>query len=58
MRKERVGNWTGPLSILEMTLLQLDGRSRFAKACVGRKRRGAPDFLYVALDTTACAVFF
>jgi hypothetical protein len=57
MRKERVGNWTGPLSILEMTLLQLDGRSRFAKACVGRKRLGAPDFLYAALDTTACAAF-
>jgi hypothetical protein len=54
----------GPLSIPEMTLLQLDGCPRFANlprlavgAYLGRKRRGVPDFLYAALDTTACAAF-
>jgi len=57
MRKERVGNWTGPLPIRETTLLELDGCPRFAKAYLGRKRRGDPDFLYAALDTTACAAF-
>jgi hypothetical protein len=30
----------------------------FASAYVGRKRRGDPDFLYAALDTTAYAAFF
>jgi hypothetical protein len=42
----------------------LDGCPRFAKpapACrgayLGRKRRGDPDFLYAALDRTACAAF-
>ena len=41
-----------------------DGCPRFAKpapACrgayLGRKRRGDPDFLYAALDRTACAAF-
>jgi hypothetical protein len=29
----------------------------FASAYVGRKRRGDPDFLYAALDTTAYAAF-
>src|SRR5271156_5819551 len=57
MRKERVGNWTGPLPIRETTLLELDGCPRFAKAYLGRKRRGDPDFLYAALDTTAYAAF-
>ena len=29
----------------------------FATAYMGRKRWGEPDFLYAALDTTACAAF-
>jgi hypothetical protein len=37
--------------------MELDGCPRFATAYLGRKRRGDPDFLYAALDTTACAAF-
>ena len=37
---------------------QLDGCPTFATAYLGRKRRADPDFLYSALDTNACAVFF
>ncbi len=36
----------------------MDGCPTFAAAYVGRKRRGDPDFLYDALDRTACAAFF
>ena len=35
-----------------------EGCPRFAKAYLGRKRWGDPDFLYAALDTTAYTAFF
>ena len=34
------------------------GRVPLAKAYLGRKRWGDPDFLYAALDATAYAAFF
>ena len=62
MRRACVGNrlggtnWTGLWTRLEMSVC-LDGCPRFAKAYLGRKRRGDPDFLYAAMETTACAAF-
>jgi hypothetical protein len=42
---------------LKTSVQVLDGCPRFAPAYLGRKRRGDPDFLYAALDTTAYAAF-
>jgi hypothetical protein len=59
--EQRTGNPGISLVFREMwdtaNLNVRDGCPTFAKAYVGRIRRGDPDFLYPALDTSACAAF-